>query len=97
MAGVETGFAPERVVTGRVNLTGPRYAGTDPDVRFYADLEERLRSIPGVVAAGGVAFLPLDGLGSATSYYPADRAEPAPEEGPGPGTEKVERTGTSGL
>lgn len=82
LTAVETGFEADRVVTGRVNLTGARYRGTEPDLRFYADLEARLADLPGVEAAGGVSFLPLDGLGSATSYYAADRPVPPREEWP---------------
>ncbi|MBT8402679.1 MAG: ABC transporter permease [Gemmatimonadetes bacterium] len=76
----ETGFDAARVVTGRVNLAGPRYAGTEPDIRFFDALEPRLASLPGADAAGGVSFLPLDGLGSATSFHAADRAVPPREE-----------------
>jgi putative ABC transport system permease protein len=76
----ETGFEPARAVTGRVNLTGPRYAGSEPDIRFFDALATELESLPGAEAAGGVSFLPLDGLGSATSYYAADRAVPPREE-----------------
>ncbi len=76
LAAVDTGFEAERVVTGRINLTGERYRGAEPDLLFYADLETRLAALPGVEAFGGVSFLPLDGLGSATSYYPADRPVP---------------------
>ncbi len=73
---VETGFDAARVVTGRVNLTGPRYQGTDSDQRFFANLVDRVAEVPAVESFGGIAFLPLDGSGSATSYYPADRPPP---------------------
>ena len=43
---------------------------------------ERLEGVPGVVAAGGVSFLPLDGLGAATSFRALDRPAPAPGEEP---------------
>jgi putative ABC transport system permease protein len=79
---VETGFDRAGAVTGRVNLTGPRYAGTDPDIAFFNALEAQFTATPGIEAAGGVSFLPLDGLGSATSYHAADRALPAQEEWP---------------
>lgn len=73
---VDTGFEASQLVTGRVNLTGPRYQEAGADQVFFEELMPRMAAMPGVEAAGGVAFLPLDGLGSATSYYPADRAAP---------------------
>lgn len=79
---VETGFDVERVVTGRVNLTGERYRGSEPDRLFFTQLERELATLPGVEAAGGVQMLPLDGLGSATSFYAADGPVPPREEWP---------------
>jgi putative ABC transport system permease protein len=77
---VDAGFEAARLVTGRVNLTGPRYQEPGSDQQFFEELVPRMASTPGVEAAGGVTFLPLDGLGSATSYYPADRAVPPRDE-----------------
>jgi putative ABC transport system permease protein len=77
---VDAGFEPSQLVTGRVNLTGPRYQEAGSDQLFFEALVPQMASMPGVEAAGGVAFLPLDGLGSATSYYPADRAVPPRDE-----------------
>jgi putative ABC transport system permease protein len=37
-------------------------------VQFFRDASDRLAQLPGVSAAGGVTFLPLDGLGSATGF-----------------------------
>ena len=51
IAGTETGFEAARAVTGRVNLTGPRYAGTEPDIRFFDALDSRLAMLPGAEAA----------------------------------------------
>jgi putative ABC transport system permease protein len=79
---VDPGIRPENVVTARVSLSGPAYQGTDPDVRFFAALSERLAELPGVEAAGGVTYLPMDGGGAATSFYPADRPRPADGEWP---------------
>ena len=37
-------------------------------MQFFRDASDRLARLPGVTAAGGVTYLPLDGLGSATSF-----------------------------
>ena len=77
---VDAGFEASQLVTGRVNLAGARYQVAGADQQFFEELVPRMAAMPGVEAAGGVAFLPLDGLGSATSYYPADRAVPPRDE-----------------
>ncbi len=82
LVSVDSGIRPENVVTARVNLTGPRYDGREPDVRFYDRLAERLSELPGVEAGGGVTFLPMAGSGAATSYYAADKPEPPKEDWP---------------
>ena len=56
---VDLGFTTERVL-----LAYTQYAVNDEEDdrnrrRFYADLLERLRAVPGVTAAAGVAFLPM--------------------------------------
>src|SRR4029450_11180126 len=45
-------------------------------------LFERIHSLPGVQAAGGVSFLPLNGLGSATSFFIAGQEKPRAREEP---------------
>jgi predicted permease len=79
----DPGFDAASVVTARVNLRGERWADDDEARwRFHREVQGELARIPGVEAAGAVSFLPLDGLGSATSYAPGDRPEPARGEWP---------------
>lgn len=79
----DPGFDAPSVVTARVHLRGERWSDDDAgQQRFYAALQRELAGLPGIDAAGAVSFLPLDGLGSATSYFPADRPEPPPGERP---------------
>ncbi len=75
LTSVDSGLRPEGVLTGRVNLS----AGYDDDSRrqFFPELIQRVAAIPGVTAVGGITFLPMDGLGSATSYWAGDRPAPA--------------------
>lgn len=43
---------------------------------------DRIRAIPGVVAAGSIGILPMQDTNSGTWYYDANRPEPAPNERP---------------
>lgn len=79
---VDPGFQPEQVLVGRVNLSGSAYGGDELKVQFYQELLSRLEGKPEIRAIGGVTFLPMDGLGAATSYFPMDRPAPDTEERP---------------
>jgi len=82
---VDPGFRADQVLTMQVSLPGATYQDDASRVRFFQQLVERLEQVPGVTAAGGVSFLPLDGLGAATSFRALDR--PAPEPGQAPVTD----------
>jgi len=57
---VETGFREEGVLSTRLTLARERYDG-DGVRAFFEELEARVRSMPGVVAAGvGSQFPPID-------------------------------------
>jgi putative ABC transport system permease protein len=56
---VELGFDPSRVQTMRLALPPAGYERPEQVVAFYARLLERVRSLPGVHAAGAVRSLPL--------------------------------------
>lgn len=77
---VDDGIEPENVIVGRVNLSGDKYDGRQPKIAFFQELMERVSARPNVEAAGGITFLPMDGMGAATSYWPDDRPEPAPQD-----------------
>jgi putative ABC transport system permease protein len=58
---VDPGFDATHVVTMQVQESGQRYR-TDPDrLRFFDQALERVRQVPGVVAAGFTSQLPLSG------------------------------------
>ncbi len=60
VARVDPGFETHNVITADLPLEGPRY--TEPAIReAYREIEQRLSSIPGVTASGGVSWLPLSG------------------------------------
>ena len=76
---IEPGFDPENVVTMRVTLPAAKYADRDRWIAFHEDLIRRVRTIPGVTAAGLNSALPLEG-GAAES---AIGVEGRPLPGPG--------------
>jgi len=74
---VDSGIETEHVLAGRVNLVGDRYdSGERTRTAFFDGLMDRLGATPGVEAAGGIGFLPLDGAGAATSFHRLDRPTP---------------------
>jgi putative ABC transport system permease protein len=79
---VNPGFDPERTVTMRVNLPGSRYDSESRFSQFFDRLFAGIDALPGVRAAGSISFLPLAGLGSATSYTVA--GQPPPPRGQEP-------------
>ncbi|HUX35153.1 MAG TPA: ABC transporter permease [Gemmatimonadaceae bacterium] len=56
---IDLGFDPSHVLTARLALPAARYDSAGPVVRFYQQLAERVRALPGVQAAGFVRQLPL--------------------------------------
>ena len=82
---VDPGFHAESVLTFGLQLPGSTYAEDHQRVAFYEDLTQRLSNLPGVRAVGGVAFLPMNGMGSATSFHV--EGLPEPERGQWPVTD----------
>jgi putative ABC transport system permease protein len=61
---VSPGFDPDGAVTFRVTLPGARYGDNDAKpVAFFEQFLERVRSVPGVAAAGGSTVIGLQGQG----------------------------------
>jgi putative ABC transport system permease protein len=69
---VDAGFQTERVLTMQINLPPEKYVDLELDrrlsplayersVRFFADVVDRARSVPGVQAVGAINGLPLMG------------------------------------
>ncbi|MEZ5315828.1 MAG: ABC transporter permease [Vicinamibacterales bacterium] len=50
---VDFGYDPRNVLSVELDLPGARYPDNDSHVRFYRDLLDRVRRLPGVVAAAG--------------------------------------------
>ena len=78
---VDPGFRAEGVLTVRMLLLPVRDRALH--AQFVDEALERVRAVPGVVAAGSIARLPMDGANTGSWYYRADRPEPAPANRPG--------------
>jgi putative ABC transport system permease protein len=58
---VELGFRPDSVYVARVAMPPHRYGTVSAVARFAEELEQALRTAPGVVSAGAVSIAPLSG------------------------------------
>jgi putative ABC transport system permease protein len=65
---VNPGFDPSQTLTMKVTLPSANYRDDGQTIAFFDRLFERIDSLPGVQAAGGISFLPLNGLGAGTSF-----------------------------
>jgi predicted permease len=74
---VDPGFQPDGAIAVRVSFQGETYRTGDPVRRRIAEIEERLRALPGVTAVGTGSVLPLGGLG-ALNDFAVEGAPPPP-------------------
>lgn len=81
LVSVDTGFRSENVLTVRMLLlpvTKEEY-----HAEAVKEMLDRIRALPGVLAAGSIGILPMEGTNSGTWYYRADQPEPTPNARPG--------------
>jgi predicted permease len=76
LAYVDPGFDPSRVLTMRMSLTSPRFLKSEGVEQLVRDGVERLRNVPGVVAASATCCVPLQG-GYGLGFVIAGRPLPA--------------------
>lgn len=81
LASVDVGFHSENVLTVRMLLLPVKKEAYHAET--VREMLDRIRALPGVVAAGSIGLLPMEGTNSGTWYYRADRPEPAPSSRPG--------------
>ncbi len=77
----DPGFRSEDVLTFQVSLDEASRPEGEAQARFHLDAAAALQALPGVESAAGMSWQLL-GVGSATSFAPADR--PAPPRGEEP-------------
>ncbi len=75
LQGVSPGFAPQNALTAQIVLPSARYREPDQRARFFQQLSEQVRALPGVQAVGAISILPLGGGWSRTSIAIEGRAE----------------------
>ena len=68
LTNVDAGFESQQTLSMRLSLSGERYREEAQRTMFFQELVERISGAPGVQSTGAISFLPLTGLGSATSY-----------------------------
>lgn len=83
---VDLGFHPDSVLTFRIALPSASYPTAKDVARFHNVMLERIRGLPGVVAAGATSELPLTGTGSPGDPLRTDRVTGGAETLP-PGSE----------
>ncbi len=59
----DLGFNPTKILSVKLSLSRTRYDGRDMLTAFYSPLEERVKRLPGVQAAGLIDVLPIDNYG----------------------------------
>ena len=82
---VDPGFDPSRTLTLRVSLPRARYSDSARQAQFFDRFFRDVDALPGVTAAGAVSWLPLTGLGAATSMEIV--GQPKPPQGHEPVTD----------
>ena len=82
---VNPGFDPSHTLTLRVSLPRARYSDSAQQAQFFERFFHEVDALPGVNAAGAVSWLPLTGLGSATSMEIVGK--PTPPQGHEPVTD----------
>ncbi len=80
LRGAETGFDARDVVVADVALLRAKYSEAPRRIRFYDDLLERVRGVPGVVRAGLISQLPIRDPGNNVAAWdpvhpPADASQ----------------------
>ncbi|HXZ12923.1 MAG TPA: ABC transporter permease [Candidatus Sulfotelmatobacter sp.] len=81
---VPAGFDPANLLTVRLDLPEVKYAKPEERIAFFRRLLERIRALPGVVAASGNSFPPFAGPGAGTDFTIPGRPAPASSsESPG--------------
>jgi putative ABC transport system permease protein len=79
---VDPGFDPAHTLTLKVSLPTAKYQQREQVRAFFDEFFARVDALPGVKAAGGTSFLPLNGLGAATGFQIVGRPEPRAGEEP---------------
>jgi predicted permease len=76
---VELGFNPEHLLTANFDLSQTRY-NSDQQDQFYQELLRRVRTVPGVIAAGAAMPMPLSNDEWSISFNLLDHPAPKSDD-----------------
>ena len=76
---VNPGFQPDGAIAVRITMQGERYSNGDLVRSRVAEIEERLRGLPGVTAVAAGSVLPLGGLGGLFDFVVQGAPPPPPD------------------
>jgi predicted permease len=79
---VDPGFNPHNVLSTEVSVAGTEESRPHSRAIFYRELLRKVRSLPGVISAGGINHLPLAGDLWTRDFVIEGRAKPLPGESP---------------
>jgi putative ABC transport system permease protein len=79
---IDPGFNPRNVLSMVVSVAGTKEEAANHRAIFYRDLLQKIRTLPGVSAAGGINHLPLAGDQWDRGFQIEGRPTPRPGEGP---------------
>ncbi|MFL6302674.1 MAG: ADOP family duplicated permease [Candidatus Sulfotelmatobacter sp.] len=79
---VDAGFNPHNVISMIVSVAATKEADPAHRAIFYHQLLDRVRTLPGVQAAGGINHLPLAGDQWGATFVIEGRPKPRPGESP---------------
>lgn len=77
---INPGFNPDRVLTAKIAPSTKKYPDPRSRGRFYTNVLDHLRSLPGVESVGMVMNLPLTGSSMNRGFHGEGRPEPKPDE-----------------
>jgi putative ABC transport system permease protein len=76
LVNVNPGFDASHTVTMKITIPSAKYKTDDQQRAFFDSLLQRLDALPGVLATGGISFLPLNGMGAATAFEIVGKPNP---------------------
>jgi putative ABC transport system permease protein len=79
---VDPGFNPDHLLTVRLFPNRTQYPETEQIRRFYGELLDRLKTLPGAQSVAAISTLPLSGNNTDTGFTIEGRPEPPANQGP---------------
>ena len=76
----DLGFDPTHILSEQIELSRVKYQGRDILADYYRPLEERVRRLPGVQAAGFINILPIENYGSNSDIHIAGQPPYPPNQ-----------------